>query len=94
MTFEGIISMLVIITSLSTKVIGVPHQISLILRTKTVHNLSFLHYSIIWVTYLLWIIHGILEDDIAIIISQGIGVLVSTVLLSIIFYFKFIYHHE
>lgn len=94
MTFEGFISIAVIVASLSTKTIGAPHQIRLIMKTKTVHNISLLHYSIIFITYILWVIHGILKKDITVIISQSIGVLMSAILLSLIIYYKHFYKKD
>ena len=74
--------------------IGTPHQIGLIVKTKTVHNVSLLRCSIVLVTYALWVVHGVLRQDMTVVISQSVGVVVSATLLGYIVYYKHFYDQE
>lgn len=81
MTFEAVISTLTVIASFSTKVIGAPSQIKLLLKTKNSASFSILHDSIILIAYCLWAIHGYLQKDITVMAGQGIGIITSGLIL-------------
>ncbi len=88
MSFEQIISILTVITTISVKVIGIPSQIRKIHQTKSVESISILHFGLGFAAYVLWTIHGVLKMDWTIIIGQSIGIVTSGILLAVIFYYR------
>lgn len=88
MTFEQLISILTVITTISVKLIGIPSQIRKIHQTKSVESISILHFALGFTAYVLWTIHGILKMDWTIIIGQSIGIFTSGILLAVIFYYR------
>ncbi|MFT3947933.1 MAG: SemiSWEET family transporter [Agriterribacter sp.] len=88
MTFEAVISTLTVIASLAVKLIGAPSQIKLLLKTKNSQNISVLQWILVVTSYVLWLLHGIVKNDITVIIGQGIGVLTSGVILFFIVKFR------
>ncbi|NEV93021.1 hypothetical protein G3567_02525 [Psychroflexus sp. YR1-1] len=82
--FEQIISILTVISTLSVKLIGVPSQIRKIHKNKSIENISTLHFTLSFTSYVLWTIHGLQTFDYVIIIGQGVGVITSGVLLALI----------
>ncbi|SDE31419.1 SemiSWEET family transporter [Niabella drilacis] len=81
MSFEGTISTLTIISSLAVKLIGGPGQIKLLIQTKNAQGISLLQWILVVLSYVLWLLHGIVKKDITVIVGQGIGVLTSGVTL-------------
>lgn len=63
MTFEQLIPILTVVTTISVKLIGIPSQIRKIHLTKSVESISILHFSLGFMAYVLWIIHGVLKMD-------------------------------
>lgn len=83
---EEIVSVMTVVATLSVKGIGIPSQIAKIHQNNSIENISILHFSLSFTSYVLWTIHGIFEDNWVIIIGQGVGILTSGLLLSLIFY--------
>lgn len=88
MTFEQLISILTVITTIAVKTIGIPSQIRKIYRTKSVESISLLHFGLGFLAYVLWTIHGVYKMDWTIIIGQSIGIITSGALLGVIFYYR------
>jgi uncharacterized protein with PQ loop repeat len=84
MTFEEIISTLTVISTLSVKLIGFPSQIRKIHKAGNLKGVSVIYFILVFITYGLWTIHGIVKHDNTIIIGQGIGVIASGLLLIIL----------
>jgi uncharacterized protein with PQ loop repeat len=80
MYIEQIVAVATLIASLSVKLIGYPNQIRRIRKAKQLDAVSSLYFKLSFVTYLLWTIHGILKEDLTLIIGQGIGFVVSGIL--------------
>jgi len=87
MTFEQIISVATVVSTLCVKLIGFPDQIRKVRKTKNVASISIPTFILFFVTYILWTIHGIQVHDTTIIIGQGIGVLSSGILLAFLIYY-------
>lgn len=81
MTYEGIISTLTVIASLAVKIVGAPSQIKLLIQTKNSENISILQWILVVTSYVLWLLHGLVKNDLTIIIGQGVGVLTSGAIL-------------
>ena len=85
MTFGEIISNLAIIVSLLLKLIGFPSQIKKVNDNKTTEGISVTYFVLGFITYSLWTLHGILTNDMTIIIGQGLGVVACGILLLVIY---------
>lgn len=77
MTYEGIISTLTVIASLAVKLIGSPSQIRQLIKTKNSESVSLLQWVLVFTSYVLWLLHGIIKKDITVIVGQGIGIITS-----------------
>lgn len=85
MTFEAIISTLTLISTLSVKLIGFPSQIQKVRKAGHIEGVSVLYFMLGFITYTLWTLHGIVKQDITVIVGQGIGVIASGALLVVLF---------
>jgi len=64
-------------------------QLAIIIKNKSSHNVSFGMYIISLIAQILWLIYGILKNDIAIILTN-VGTLIITVLiLNFALFFKY-----
>ena len=77
MTYEGIISTLTVIASLAVKLVGSPSQIRQLIKTKNSESVSLLQWVLVFTSYVLWLLHGIIKKDITVIVGQGIGIITS-----------------
>lgn len=85
MTFEAVISTLTLISTLSVKLIGFPSQIRKVRKAGNIEGVSVLHFSLSFVTYSLWTIHGIQKNDNTVIFGQALGVVASGILLVVLY---------
>jgi uncharacterized protein with PQ loop repeat len=83
-TFEAIISTLTLVSTLSVKLIGFPSQIQKVRKTGSIEGVSVLHFSLSFITYSLWTVHGIVKHDNTVIIGQGLGVIAAGILLIVL----------
>ncbi len=84
-TFEAIISTLTLVSTLSVKLIGFPSQIRKVRIAGNIESVSVLHFSLSFITYSLWTIHGVVKQDNTVIIGQGLGVIAAGALLIVLF---------
>lgn len=77
MTYEVVISTLTVISSLAVKIIGAPSQINQLIKTKNSASVSLLQWILVFTSYVLWLLHGIIKNDLTVIIGQGIGIITS-----------------
>ena len=82
--YEQIISVGTAISTIAVKLVGYPSQIRKILISRSVANLSVTHFTISFVTYLLWTLHGINQQDWVVIVGQGLGIVTSGILMGLI----------
>ena len=87
MNFEQLISIATVVSTLCVKLIGFPDQMRKVRKTKDISSISIPNFALIFITYILWTIHGIQVNDKTIIIGQGIGVLASGTLLGFLLYY-------
>jgi uncharacterized protein with PQ loop repeat len=85
MTLEQIVATLTLVGSLSVKLIGFPSQIQKVQQTGSIKGISVLYFSLSFVTYTLWTVHGILKKDMTVVIGQGLGILASGILLFVLY---------
>ena len=84
-TFEAIISTLTLISTLSVKLIGFPSQIQKVRKAGHLEGVSVVYFILGFVTYSLWTLHGIVKNDITVILGQGLGVIASGILLIVLY---------
>jgi MtN3 and saliva related transmembrane protein len=81
----GIVGVLTIVATYSVKLIGYPDQIRKVRRLKSVKELSLPLFSLSVASYSLWTVYGILKKDWIIVAGQGLGVVITIILLREIF---------
>lgn len=84
-TFEGVISTLTLISTLSVKLIGFPSQIRKVRKAGNIDGVSVLYFTLGFITYSLWTIHGIQKHDNTVIYGQALGVVASGILLVVLY---------
>ncbi len=85
MNAEQIISTLTVASTLAVKLIGFPNQIQKIRKSGSLEGVSVLYFALVFITYILWTVHGLLRNDKTIIIGQGVGVIASGILVVLLF---------
>lgn len=85
MIIGEIVSNLAIIVSLSLKLVGFPSQIKKVRDNGTTEGISVIYFVLGFITYSLWTLHGILINDMTVIIGQGLGVIACGILLLVIY---------
>jgi len=77
-----------IILSLLVKIVVEPDQIRRNFSRKSTEGLSPMNYTLGFLAYCSWIIHGLLRRDYVILISQSMGVLVTGIVLVQFFLYR------
>lgn len=72
-----IVGFLTTVFSILVKVIGFPDQIRKNYKRKSTEGVSTSFYVIAFFTYILWTLHGVLQNDWVVILGQGLGVLTT-----------------
>lgn len=81
-----IIGVLTVISSYALKLIGFPAQIRKMKKNNNIDGLSPWLIFFSMTSYILWTLHGVVKGDWVLILGQGIGVVMSSVV--IYFYLK------
>jgi len=76
-TFAAIIAILTVVIGILVKIIGFPDQFMKNYRKKSTEGLSTIFISLAFVSYILWTIHGYLQNDLVLVIGQGVGILTT-----------------
>lgn len=87
-TLEQILSVLVIIASLTTRVVGIPSQIRILLRKKDSSGNSLVYSASLLATYMLWTAYAIVKSDWVITFTSIVGICTSGVLTFLILYYR------
>ena len=88
-TFAATIGFLTVVIGVLVKIIGFPDQIRLNYKHKSTKGLSTIFYTLAFVSYVLWTLHGILQKDWVLIIGQGVGIITTgAIVTQIIIYRK------
>lgn len=84
----ALVTLLTAIFSVAVKVIGMPDQIKSNYRRKSTGGLSPWFMISTFVSYDLWVVHGLQVHDMALVIGQGLGALVMAIILSQMFMYR------
>jgi len=88
-TFTSIIGILTVVVGVLVKIIGFPDQFRLNHNRKSTKGLSKLFYFLAFLSYILWTIHGFLQNDWVLVIGQGVGIITTAmIVVQIIIYRK------
>lgn len=87
-TFAGIIGILTVIVGILVKLIGFPDQIWENYKRKSTKGVSTKLYVLSVTVYILWTIHGFLQDDWVLILGQGLGIITSGIILGQIIWYN------
>lgn len=70
------------------KVVGLPDQIKKIYKRKSTEGISTAFFSLAFLSYLLWTVHGVFQQDTVLIIGQGVGIITTGIILAQIFLYR------
>ncbi|MCK4883904.1 MAG: hypothetical protein KAS30_03480 [Candidatus Diapherotrites archaeon] len=87
-TFAAIIGVLTVTIGILVKLIGFPDQFRLNYKRKSTKGLSTLFYALVFVSYVLWTVHGVLQNDWVLIIGQGVGIITSAMIVGQIIIYR------
>jgi uncharacterized protein with PQ loop repeat len=79
-TSGAIIAILAAVCSILVKVIGMPIQIKINHQRKSTDGLSSWFLVLTFISYCLWVAHGLVVHDMALVIGQGLGVIVTGII--------------
>lgn len=82
------LGILTIIASWLIKLIGFPHQMRMIINSKSSKNISAPLISLTFFSYILWTVYGFVTNDIVIILGHAIGIIASGVTLLLLYKYK------
>ena len=80
-TFAGGVGFLTLVVGILVKVIGLPDQIRKNYKRKSTEGLSTTFMVLALLSYSLWTLHGILRNDIVLIIGQGLGIFTTSIII-------------
>lgn len=87
-TFASLIGFLTLTVGILVKIIGLPDQIRKNHNRKSTEGLSTAFISLAFISYLLWTLHGIMRQDMVLIIGQGLGILTTGIIVWQIFIYR------
>lgn len=87
-TFASIIGILTVTIGVLVKMVGFPDQFRLNYKRKSTKGLSSLFYLLAFLSYVLWTIHGFLQNDWVLIVGQGIGIITTAMIVAQIIIYK------
>ena len=76
-TFAVIIGILTVVIGILVKIIGFPDQFMKNYKRKSTEGLSSMFILLAFVSYILWTIHGYLQNDLVLVVGQGVGILTT-----------------
>jgi uncharacterized protein with PQ loop repeat len=88
MKLAAVITFLTAFFSIAVKVVGMPDQIKNNYRRKSTAGLSAWFMLSTLISYGLWVVHGIQIHDMALIVGQGLGTLVTAVIVTQMFLYR------
>ena len=87
-TFASIIGILTVVVGISVKMLGFPDQFRLNFKRKSTKGVSTIFYLLAFLSYILWTIHGLLQDDWVLVLGQGVGVITTAMIVAQIIIYR------
>lgn len=87
-TFTVIVGFLTVVLGVLVKLVGFPDQIRRNYQKKSTEGLSTAFIILSFFAYAMWTLHGILINDIVVIIGQGLGIITTGAILWQIYIYK------
>lgn len=87
-SFAGVVGFLTLVVGILVKVIGLPDQIRKNYNRKSTEGLSTTFMILALLSYSLWTLHGILRNDIVLIVGQGLGIFTTSIIIWQIFKYR------
>ncbi len=87
-TLAGVVGILTLVIGILVKVIGLPDQIKKNYNRKSTEGLSTWFIILSCVGYFLWTMHGILQNDMVLVLGQGLGILTTGIILWQIYIYR------
>lgn len=87
-TLAGFVGFMTVALGILVKVIGFPDQIRKNYRKKSTEGISTTFFLLSFLAYLFWTLHGILINDMVVIIGQGLGIITTGAILWQIYIYK------
>jgi uncharacterized protein with PQ loop repeat len=83
-----VVAFLTTFVGILVKIIGFPDQARKNYKRKSTEGLSTAFFLMTVISYVLWTLHGIFEDDWVLIIGQGLGIITAGFILMQIIYYQ------
>lgn len=87
-TFTAIVGFLTIILGILVKLVGFPDQIRRNYKNKSTQGLSTAFMVLSFIAYSMWTLHGILVNDMVVVIGQGLGIITTGAVLWQIYFYR------
>lgn len=81
LSIAEIVAVLTIIFGVIVKVVGFPDQMRNNYQRKSTKGLSTMFIALSFITYTLWTLHGIFQNDPVLTFGQGIGIITTGIIL-------------
>ena len=81
LSLATIIGFLTISFAILVKIIGFPDQARKNYLRKSTEGISTTFFVLVFISYFLWTFHGVMENDMVLIIGQGVGVITSGIII-------------
>ena len=80
LSLASIIGFLTVTIAILVKVIGLPDQARKNYLRKSTEGVSTPFFVLALISYLLWTTHGLMEEDMVLVIGQGAGVITTSII--------------
>jgi len=81
LSLASIIGFLTVAIAILVKIIGFPDQARKNYLRKSTEGISTIFFALAFISYLLWALHGMMENDMVLIIGQGAGVITTGIII-------------
>ena len=88
LTLATAVGTLTVIMGILVKFIGFPDQVLKIHRRKSTEGISSTFFTMAFLSYFCWTLHGVLQRDWVVIIGQGTGMITSGVIVGQLLYYR------
>ena len=83
-----IVGILTTVLSVAIKIVGFPDQMVKNFKRKSTEGVSTTFYVLSVITYIVWTLYGLLRNDWVVIVSQGLGIVTTGIIVYQILLYK------